>query len=75
MTNLEVLLSRRAKLMEKLNGILAGMCDDDETEITNKITRINFVITKIKRQRIAVAMISIMVWLLYFSPWKNIGTD
>ena len=37
MTNLEVLLSRRAKLMEKLNGILAGMCDDDETEITNKI--------------------------------------
>ena len=36
MTNLEVLLSRRAKLMEKLNGILAGMCDDDETEITNK---------------------------------------
>jgi len=51
MTNLEVLLSRRAKLMEKLNGILAGMCDDDETEITNKITRINFVITKIKRQR------------------------
>ena len=37
--------------MEKLNGILAGMCDDDETEITNKITRINFVITKIKRQR------------------------
>ena len=51
MTNLEVLLSRRAKLMEKLNVILAGMCDDDETEITNKITRIYFVITKIKRQR------------------------
>jgi len=24
---------------------------------------------------IVVAMISIMVWLLYFSPWKNIGTD
>ena len=51
MTNLEVLLSRRARLMEKLNGILAGMCDDDEIEIANKITRINFVITKIKRQR------------------------
>ena len=51
MTNLEVLLSRRARLMEKLDGILAGMCDDDEIEIANKITRINFVITKIKRQR------------------------
>ena len=51
MTNLQFLLSKRARLMEKLNGILAGMCDDDETEIANKITRINFVITKIKRQR------------------------
>jgi len=50
MTNLEILLSRREKLVERLNGILAGMCDDDEHEVANKITRINFVIAKIKRQ-------------------------
>lgn len=52
MTTLQVLISKRAKLTEKLNGILAGMCDDDEHEVADKITRINFVIAKIKRQRI-----------------------
>ena len=51
MTNLEVLLSRRQQLVERLNGILAGMCDDDEHEVADKITRINFVIAKIKRKQ------------------------
>jgi hypothetical protein len=51
MTNLQFLLSKRARLIEKLNGILAGMCDDDENEVADKITRINFVIAKVKRQR------------------------
>ena len=51
MTNLEVLLSRRQQLVERLNGILAGMCDDDEHEIADNIKRINFVIAKIKRKQ------------------------
>ena len=51
MTNLEVLLSRRQQLVERLNGILAGMCDDDEHEVSDKIKRINFVIAKIKRKQ------------------------
>ena len=51
MTNLEVLLSRRQQLVERLNGILAGMCDDDEHEVADKIKRINFVIAKIKRKQ------------------------
>ena len=51
MTNLEVLLSRRQQLVERLNGILAGMCDDDENEVADKIKRINFVIAKIKRKQ------------------------
>ena len=51
MTNLEVLLSRRQQLVERLNGILAGMCDDDEHEVADKIKCINFVIAKIKRKQ------------------------
>ena len=50
MTNLEVLLSRRQQLVERLNGILAGMCDDDEHEVADNIKSINLVITKIKRK-------------------------
>tara|TARA_Y100000296_G_scaffold43795_1_gene50254 strand:- start:909 stop:1085 length:177 start_codon:yes stop_codon:yes gene_type:complete len=50
MTNLEFLLRKRENLNNQLNGILAGMCDDDENEVAQKIRRINFVIAKIKRQ-------------------------
>ena len=51
MTNLEFLLRKRENLNNQLNGILAGMCDDDENEVAQKIRRITFVIDKIKRQR------------------------
>ena len=51
MTNLEFLLRKRENLNNQLNGILAGMCDDDENEVAQKIRRITFVINKIKRQR------------------------
>ena len=51
MTNLEFLLRKRENLNNQLNGILAGMCDDDENEGAQKIRRITFVIDKIKRQR------------------------
>ena len=50
MTNLEFLLRKRENLNNQLNGILAGMCDDDENEVAQKIRRITFVIDKIKRK-------------------------
>ena len=50
---LEHLVIKQQKLRNELNGVLAGMSDADDREVSEKLRKITFVINRIKREQAA----------------------
>tara|TARA_Y100000310_G_C20088501_1_gene537136 strand:+ start:245 stop:469 length:225 start_codon:yes stop_codon:yes gene_type:complete len=48
---LEHLVRKQKVLRNELNGLLAGMSNADEWEVSQKLRRITFVINRIKREQ------------------------